>query len=148
MGGDGGHPEAPSAHSSVPTGAPGLASLSAFRSLDFRERLWLLPVWNAEERGCDVSLKRDRRLLVLWSSGLRNLGTCPYFFMRVIRIPKSSVSDAGDAGTTLPKLSLFTVQQNTKGSRGRRCLYPNRAQGHGSHGAYIRCDKKKANING
>lgn len=132
MGGDGGHPEAPSSHSSVPTGAPDLASLSAFRSLDFRERPRLLPVWNAEERGCDVSLKRDRRLLVLWSSGLRNLGMCPYFFVRVIRIPKSSVFDAADAGTTLPKVLSFTVQQNTKGSRGRRCLFPNRAAGLGS----------------
>ena len=54
MGWAGGHPEAPSHHSSVPTAAPSLASLSAFLSPHFRRRLRLLLLWNAEERGRDA----------------------------------------------------------------------------------------------
>lgn len=54
IGWGGGHPEAPSPHSRVPTAAPSLASLSAFLSPYFRKRLRLLPVWNAEERGRDA----------------------------------------------------------------------------------------------
>ena len=53
MGWGGGHPEAPSPHSSVPTAAPSLAGLSAFLSPHFRKRLRLLPFWNAE-RGRDA----------------------------------------------------------------------------------------------